>query len=84
MKTSVTYGTVRQTYFFGNRTRTVYGIAALSEDGEVLCESLGISEDEKCITALARLCESLELSPMHLCDVAEDFIFEQKNKLCHF
>ena len=80
--TKVIYGSVKQIYRFDGRERTVYGIAVCSEDGEVLDEVCGICKDEKTVDELVELCNTLELSPMHIRDVAEDFIYTQKIKLC--
>lgn len=79
----VTYGTVEQTYFLGECKRSVYGIAAYegNDINKVSEEALAISNKPNDVEALAKLCNVLELSPIHLKDVAEDYIFTQK-KLC--
>ncbi len=77
---TVTYGTVEQIYRLGNDRHSVYGIAAFY-DGDVcaVCDAAcGISEAEESVEELARLCNELSLSPVHLHDVADDFIFSEK------
>lgn len=81
MEGKVTYGTVKQTYCLDDKERSVYGIAAYKEgDINSVCDSaLGISEDEEPVRELAEMCNALELSSIHLKDVAEDFIYSQKS-----
>ncbi len=80
MDKKVTYGTVKQTYRLEDKERSVYGIAAYTgcDVNAVYASALGISEDEESVKVLAELCNTLELSPIHLKDVAEDFIYSQK------
>ena len=56
---------------------TAYGIKVfeISESGERCIISLpDVSTDKAFVEALAYLCNKEELSPMHLFDVAEDFL----------
>ncbi len=82
MEKEVSYGTVKQTYCLGDKECTVYGIAVYTDHdvSSVLDAVCGISDDDESVKELARLCNSLELSPIHLRDVTDDFIFAQKSK----
>ena len=76
---TVTYGVIRENYILGAAERTSYGIAAYSDadiDGlaTIIAHVSDITSDEAKAVELAELCTRLELSPMHLYDVVEDFI----------
>lgn len=77
--TSVTYGVTEEHFSIGARERTSYGIAAYSGaelDGTttVLLHISDITCDASKITELVELCNRLELSPIHIYDVVDDFL----------
>ena len=76
---SITYGVLEEKFSLGARERKAYGIAAYSgadADGTatVVAHVSDITCDEAAIGELVELCNRLELSPMHLYDVVEDFL----------
>lgn len=76
---TVTYGVIRENYILGTAERTSYGIAAYANadtdsSATVIAHVADITSDEAKAVELAELCTRLELSPMHLYDVVEDFI----------
>ena len=76
---TVTYGVIRETFILDTAERTAYGIAAYADtesDGSatVIARIGDVTPDASKACELAELCNRLELSPMHLYDVVEDFI----------
>ena len=76
---TVTYGVIRENYILGATERTAYGIAAYANadtdnSATVIARIGDVTSDENKALELAELCTRLELSPMHLHDVVEDFI----------
>lgn len=76
---TVTYGVIRESFILNTAERTAYGIAAYADaelDGSatVIARIGDVTHDESKGYELAELCNRLELSPMHLYDVVEDFI----------
>ena len=53
---------------------TVYGIAAVGGDGSIICYVGNITPNREKAERLALLCETAALSPIHLRDVAEDYV----------
>ncbi len=75
----VRYGVVKEIYSLNSKKRVSYGIAAYasSNDTETACivKSVhDITSDLVSLRALTELCNRLELSPIHLNDVIEDFL----------
>ncbi len=76
---TVTYGVIKEIYSINGATRTAYGIAAYAdaeEDGSATIVKAvhDITSDSFSLQKLLKLCNSLELSPIHLSDVVEDFL----------
>lgn len=76
---NVTYGIIEETYFERKTSRTSYGIAAYTnfeEDGTatIVASIHDITTDKQALAELVSLCNSLELSTVHLNDVVEDFL----------
>lgn len=76
---TVTYGATKERFTLGALERTSYGIAAYSGadvDGTatVIAHVSDITCEESKIGELVELCNRLELSPLHLYDVVEDFL----------
>ncbi len=57
-----------------------YGIRA-KEDGTVVAVAEPFSPDEAAVAALARKCTALQLSPLHLAEVVNDFMTERELEL---
>lgn len=76
---SVTYGLIEEKYNCGGQSRVSYGIAAYSDaevDGSatVVQSVHDVTTDKECLLRLIKDCNGLRLSPVHLCDVVEDFL----------
>ena len=68
---------VQSTYKNGNATRIGFGIATVEEyDGiTIILESISdISTDIEPIERLVKVCNNLQLDPIHLQDVVTDFL----------
>ena len=65
----ITYGITEEKYTLGDDSRVSYGIAVYDSGISTV-----ISSDREAVEELVRLCNRLELSPIHLNDVAEDFL----------
>ena len=77
MKT--TYGITEENYALEKDSRVAYGIAAYSDadkDGTatIIASVHDVTSDKEALAALVSLCNSLELSPIHLYDVVADFL----------
>ncbi len=75
----ITYGLVEERYVLNGLARTSYGIAAFADadvDGTatVIAAIHDITSDKLGLAALICKCNDLELSPIHLQDVVEDFL----------
>ena len=71
----ITYTLCRETYETKKSERIAYGIAAYAE-GDPACVARlhDITSDKNALTELVLLCNRLQLSPIHLYDVVEDFL----------
>lgn len=73
------YIVVREDFIDDANARTTYGIAAVKEyDG---CVTVMQSISDVCpqfmpVLQLVQFCNELELEPIHLQDVVDDFLFE--------
>lgn len=56
-----------------------YGVAAFDECGEMVTVVPDITVKKDKALSLARMCEKMELSPLHLRDVAEDYIISENS-----
>ena len=71
----ITYILCRETYKSKRSERIAYGIAAYAEDGQTCITKLhDITSDKTALAELVSLCNRLQLSPIHLHDVIEDFL----------
>lgn len=61
----------------GKELRT-YGVSAFDSSGKLICEVSDITAVKEKAEYLAKLCEKMKLSPIHLFDVAEDYIISDK------
>lgn len=77
---SVTYGIIQEIHSLGGKSRTSFGIATYAAhdiDGTatIIASVSDISGDLQRLSDFTDTCNRLELSPVHLYDVIEDFIF---------
>ena len=75
----LTYGLTEEHYSLNADTRIAYGIAAYAnadEDGTatIVASIHDITSNKQALAELVSLCNRLELSPIHLYDVVEDFL----------
>ena len=71
----ITYILCRETYKTKRAERIAYGIAAYAEDEQTCIARLhDVSSDKNTRAELVSLCNRLQLSPIHLHDVVEDFL----------
>ncbi len=75
----VQYGMVEEFYKSGDAWRRAYGIAIYDKactdaSATVLSSVHDITENEIALSELVEQCNALELSPIHFCDVIEDFM----------
>ena len=61
-----------------NREHATYGVKVAPDgDRSACCDSISdVSLSEPALSELVRLCNELELSPIHLRDVVEDFLIQ--------
>ena len=76
---NVTYAVSEEKYVIGNESRISYGIVAYSnaeqEGAATIVASIrDITSDNHRLIKLVDDCNRLELSPLHLPDVVEDFL----------
>ena len=71
----ITYGITEEKYTLGDDSRVSYGIAVYDSGiSTVIASVRDLSSDREAVEEHVRLCNRLELSPIHLNDVAEDFL----------
>ena len=71
----ITYILCKETYKSKRSERIAYGIAAYAEDQQTCITKLhDITSDKDALSELIDLCNRLQLSPIHLQDVIEDFL----------
>lgn len=68
------YKLTEDTRSLEGRNYTAYGIAAFSENGEIIAKIDDLTSERDKAELFAKSCERLALSPIHLRDAAEDFI----------
>ena len=78
---NITYGMTEEIYTLNGKSRKSYGIAIYSnaeEDGSatILTAVRDITSERERLEDLVQKCNLLELSPIHLDDVIEDFLTE--------
>ena len=76
---NVTYAVAEEKYALGEEKRTSYGIVAYAnaeQDGTatIVTSVRDITSDNHRLIKLVDDCNRLELSPLHLPDVVEDFL----------
>lgn len=79
--TTIVYGVSEEIYSLNNTTRISYGIVTYADsepDGiyTIIASVRDVSPDRHKIEQLVDLCNRLELLPIHLNDVIEDFLAE--------
>ena len=71
----ITYILCRETYKAKRSERIAYGIAVYAEGVPTCVARLhDVTSDKNALTELVLLCNRLQLSPIHLHDVVEDFL----------
>lgn len=75
----ITYGVVEERHAQNGTERVSYGIAAYSDvqnnnTATILASVADVTDDKHKLTALVEQCNRLELSPVHLMEVVEDFL----------
>lgn len=78
---NITYGITEEIYTLNGKSRKSYGIAVYAdseEDGSttILTSVRDITSERERLADLVHKCNLLELSPIHLDDVIEDFLTE--------
>ena len=76
---NITYGTVTEVYSLGEDSRISYGIVAYSDANDtgtasVIASVHDVTSDKGTLNGLATLCNDLQLDPVHLCDIIDDFL----------
>ena len=76
---TVTYGLIEEKYLLGANARRSYGIAVYADEknngaGVAIMSVHDVTADRKGIEKLISTCNRLELSPIHLSDVIDDFL----------
>ena len=56
----------------------IYGIAALKGNNEIICAVQDITTVKEKALWLAKRCEQLSLSPIHLKDVVDDYLISDE------
>lgn len=79
--TGITYGITEETYSLNGNSRKAYGIAVYADAKEegtatILASVRDITSEREKLSELVEKCNLLELSPIHLDDVIEDFLTE--------
>ena len=72
--TSNIYHLVESSYPTENGRRISYGITVCTDADSVPFSICDITSDKEKLLELIHKCNLLGLSPMHLCDVVEDFL----------
>ncbi len=75
----VVYGIVEEIYSYESKTRISYGIVAFASEFDndvstIIASVHDVTLDKQKLQALIHLCNDLELSPIHLNDVVQDFL----------
>ena len=76
---NITYGIINEKYRLGNECRQAFGIAVYADAEETGTATIinsvhDITANESALQELVSQCNELELSPIHLLDVVEDFL----------
>ncbi len=79
MSAAVTYGIIEEVYSLGSDSRTAYGIAAYADvktgGTAIVLQSIhDMTSDREKLQELVEICNCLNLSTVHLCEIAEDFL----------
>jgi len=72
--TSNIYHLVENSYPNENGSRISYGITVRTDADSILYSICDITSNKEKLLELIHKCNLLGLSPMHLCDVIEDFL----------
>ena len=76
---SITYGITEERYSLGNMIRLSCGVASYADTDEngmdaIVASVHDITSDRQALIKLVSLCNSLELSTIHLMNAVEDFL----------
>ena len=74
------YRVIEDTYICGNNRVVLYGISVFSEETKDMLAIHCLSENYNAVNELCGLCNYLQLDPVHLGDVTEDFLFAMRAK----
>ena len=77
----VKYEIIKSVLTVNNETTDAYGISAVDSDGKTVECVHNISCDPFFVASLCRICNLYSLSPIHLKDVAEDYIVKISENL---
>ena len=72
----ITYVLMEDRYCNGMRPKAFYGIQICDASDKIVATVWDISADRERLSELVQKCNLLELSPIHLYDVIEDFLTE--------
>ncbi len=70
----IKYEIIKTDKIINGKNVTVYGIAAFDLNGVMIENVSDISSDPFSVASLCRLCNIHSLSPVHLREIAEDFV----------
>ena len=70
----IRYRLFEETRISEGQEYAAYGVAAFNEREELICVTPDITSVKEKAVALAKLCEDVQLSPIHLQSVVEDYI----------
>ena len=78
---NIIYEVTEDTYLIDGEPKQIYGIAVYSNDKsntqKTLLKSIrDITTDKYRLSKLAQACNSCHLSPIHLKDIVEDFLYD--------
>lgn len=78
---SIIYEVTEDTYLIDGELKQIYGIAVYSNDKNNAKKTLlkainNITTDKYKLSQLAKACNSCNLSPIHLKDIVEDFLYD--------
>jgi hypothetical protein len=73
---SIKYEIIKSNITVNNEKTEVYGISAVDSEIGAIESVNNISQDPFYVASLCRLCNLYSLSPIHLKDVADDYIIK--------
>ena len=78
---SITYGVVKEIYYYGQEAREAYGLVVYSdaeEDGTatIIASAHDLTDERDRVENLAERCNAEEVELIHFDDIVEDFLVE--------